>query len=96
MTRRALLLGALSAALGTVPAATATPAGSRTVRTGDWVTLPGGVEVCATDSTGRAATVPVRWDGGRVTATFAAELTTTPGAVTMAGYSVAARWAGAR
>lgn len=96
MTRRALLLGALSAALGTVPAATAAPAGSRTIRTGDWVTLPGtGVEVCATDSTGRATTVPVEWDGGRVTAAFAAALTTTPGTVTMAGYSVAARWAGA-
>lgn len=91
MTRRAFLLGGLGALLGAVPAATATPAGSRTVPTGDWVTLPGGVEVCATDSTGRAATVPVRWDGGRVTATFAAELTTTPGHTTLAGYGLTVR-----
>lgn len=96
MTRRALLLGGLGALLGTVPAATAAPAGSRTVRTGDWVTLPGGVQVCATDSTGQAATVPVRWADGRVTAVFAAELTTTPGHTTLAGYALGVRWAGAR
>lgn len=95
MTRRSLLLGGLGALLGTVPAATATPAGHRTVPTGDWVTLPGGVEVCATDSTGQAATVPVRWNGGRVTATFAAALTTTPGRTTMAGYGLSVRGAGA-
>lgn len=95
MTRRALILGALSAALGTIPAATAAPTGSRTIPTGDWVTLPGGVQVCATDSTGRAKAVPVRWDGGRVTAVFAAELTTTPGHTTLAGYALGVRRAGA-
>lgn len=90
MTRRALFLVGLGALLGTVPAATAAPAaGSTTARTGTWTTLPGsGVQVHATDASGRTTSVPVSWTAdGTVTATWALPLTVTA-PTTLAGQRV--------
>lgn len=107
MSRRALLrslFAAAAAPLALATAATAAPtAGSGTAATGKWVTLPGGVQVHATDATGRATTVPISWTAdGTVTATYALPLTvtaptTTAGQrVTMAGgYGLAVRRVGA-
>lgn len=104
MTRRGLLLGALCAAasLTTMRSATAAPTGgSGTAKTGTWVTLPGtGLQVHATDATGRTTSVPVTWTAdGVVTATWTVPLTVTAPSgggqsVTMAGYGLAVRRAG--
>ena len=108
MTRRSLfraILGAAVAPLALTTAAAAAPvAGSTTARTGTWTDLPGsgGLQVCATDATGRTASVPVTWTtDGRVTATWALPLTVTAPpayaqqAVTSAGgYGLAVRRAG--
>jgi len=108
VTRRSLLraiLGAAAAPIALTTAAAAAPvAGSTTARTGTWTSLPGsgGLQVCATDATGRTTSVPVTWTAdGRVTATWALPLTVTAPAAyaqqavtSAAGYGVAVRRVG--
>lgn len=103
MTRRSLFRAVLTAAvapLALATSATAAPTGG-TVPTGTWVTLPGtGLQVHATDATGRTTSVPVTWTAdGRVTATWTVPLTVAAPSgggqsVTMAGYGLAVRRAG--
>lgn len=102
MNRRSLfraVLAAAAAPLTLATSATAAPT-SGTVPTGAWVTLPGsGLQVHATDATGRTTSVPVAWTAdGRVTATWPVQLTVTAPAVgqavTMAGAGLAVRRAG--
>lgn len=106
MSRRSLLrsLFAVAAApLALATAATAAPtAGTATAKTGQWVTLPGGVQIHATDASGRTTSVPVTWTAdGTVTATWALPLTVAAPArvgeqrvTSGAGYGLAVRRAG--
>ena len=108
VSRRTLLraiLGAAAAPIALTTAAAAAPvAGSTTARTGTWTSLPGsgGLQVHATDASGRTVGVPVTWTAdGTVTATWALQLTVTAPtayaqqAVTSAGgYGLAVRRAG--